>query len=77
MSKWNVGRVELWNVAKMRLKTFFQYSNILVEKTFWLVCAVLFALDTHGEAQQPGKVPRDRVANWRIPFQQLGPHAGI
>ena len=42
----------------IRLKTFFQYSNIPVEKTFGLVCAVLFALGSHAAAQQPKKVPR-------------------
>jgi putative ABC transport system substrate-binding protein len=42
----------------MRLKTFFQYSNIPVEKTSWLLCAMLFALCVPADAQQPKKVPR-------------------
>ena len=42
----------------MRLKTFFQYSNIPVVKTSWLLCALLFALCTLAEAQQSKKVYR-------------------
>ncbi|MFY9553554.1 MAG: hypothetical protein WAV47_02420, partial [Blastocatellia bacterium] len=42
----------------MRLKTFFQYSNITVEKTSWLVCAMLFAFCFSAQAQQTGKVFR-------------------
>ena len=42
----------------MRLKTFLQYFNIPVEKTSWLVCAILFALCLPANAQQAGKVPR-------------------
>jgi putative ABC transport system substrate-binding protein len=42
----------------MGLKTFFQYSNIPVEKTAWLLCGILFALCGSAAAQQPAKVPR-------------------
>ena len=42
----------------MRLKTFFQYSNISVEKTSWLVCTMLFAFCFSAQAQQPGKIFR-------------------
>jgi ABC-type uncharacterized transport system substrate-binding protein len=42
----------------MRLKTFFQHSNIPSARMFWLFCAMLFALCVSAEAQQTGKVPR-------------------
>jgi putative ABC transport system substrate-binding protein len=42
----------------MRVKTFFQYSSIPTAKTFLLLCAMLFALCTSAEAQQPGKIFR-------------------
>jgi ABC-type uncharacterized transport system substrate-binding protein len=45
----------------MRLKTFFQHSNIPSARMFWLFCAMLFALCVSAEAQQPGK-------NFRIGF---------
>ena len=44
--------------CKMRLKTFFQYSNIPVEKTSWLVCAMLLAFCFSAQAQQAGKMFR-------------------
>jgi putative ABC transport system substrate-binding protein len=42
----------------MRLKTFFQHSNIPSARMFWLFCAMLFALSYSAWAQQPKKVPR-------------------
>jgi putative tryptophan/tyrosine transport system substrate-binding protein len=42
----------------MRLKTFFQHSNIPSARMFWLFCAMLFALCSVAEAQQPAKIPR-------------------
>ena len=47
--------MESWTI---RLKTFFHYSNVPVEKMFWLICAMLFALCFPAEAQQPAKIPR-------------------
>jgi putative ABC transport system substrate-binding protein len=41
----------------MRLKTFFQYSNIPSARMFWLFCAMLFALCSPVEAQE-SKLPR-------------------
>jgi putative ABC transport system substrate-binding protein len=42
----------------MRLKTYFQHSNIPSARMFWLFCAMLFALRLSAEAQQPTKIPR-------------------
>jgi putative ABC transport system substrate-binding protein len=42
----------------MRLKTFFQHSNIPSARMFWLLCAMLLALSLPAAAQQTGKVPR-------------------
>jgi ABC-type uncharacterized transport system substrate-binding protein len=42
----------------MRLKTFFQHSNIPSARMFWLLCAMLLVLSLPAAAQQPGKVPR-------------------
>jgi putative ABC transport system substrate-binding protein len=42
----------------MRLKPFFHFSNIPVEKTSWLLCALLFALCVPARAQQAGKLPQ-------------------
>ena len=39
--------------CKTQLRTFFHYSNIPVEQTSWLVCAMLLALCPFAEAQQP------------------------
>src|SRR5215467_14470605 len=47
--------METWT---MRLKTFFHYSIVPVEKMFWLIFATLFALCSSATAQQPKKVPR-------------------
>jgi putative ABC transport system substrate-binding protein len=42
----------------MRLKTFFQHSNIPNAGMFWLLCAMLFVLSVPAEAQQTEKVHR-------------------
>jgi ABC-type uncharacterized transport system substrate-binding protein len=42
----------------MRLKTFFQHSNIPSARMFWLFCAMLFAHCVSAEAQLAGKVLR-------------------
>jgi hypothetical protein len=42
----------------MRLRTFFQYSNIPVMTMFLLLCAMLFALCFSAQAQQQTKIPR-------------------
>jgi ABC-type uncharacterized transport system substrate-binding protein len=42
----------------MRLKTFFQHSNIPSARMFWLLCAMLLVLSLPAAAQQTGKVPR-------------------
>jgi ABC-type uncharacterized transport system substrate-binding protein len=55
MESWNGGMMEC---CKMRLKPFSHFSNIPVEKTSWLLCAMLFALCVSAQAQQPKKVPR-------------------
>jgi putative tryptophan/tyrosine transport system substrate-binding protein len=47
--------MECWTI---RLKTFFQHSNIPSARMFWLFCAMLFALCSAAEAQQPAKIPR-------------------
>jgi putative ABC transport system substrate-binding protein len=47
--------MEYW---KGWLKTLFHYSNIPMEKAFWLVFIVLFPLCSPASAQQGGKVPR-------------------
>jgi ABC-type uncharacterized transport system substrate-binding protein len=47
--------MECWT---MRLKPFFHFSNVPVEKMFWLFCAMLFALCSSATAQQSAKVPR-------------------
>ena len=48
--------MECW---KMRVKTFFQYSNIPTVRKFLLLCALLLALSIPAEAQQPAKkIPR-------------------
>jgi ABC-type uncharacterized transport system substrate-binding protein len=40
----------------MRLKTFFQHSNIPSARMFWLFCAMLFALCYSASAQQSKKI---------------------
>ena len=52
--------------CKMGLKTFFQYSNIPGEKTFLLVCAVLFALCSSSETQQAKKIPRSEAQEFGL-----------
>ena len=47
--------MESWT---MRLKTFFQHSNIPSARIFYLICAMLFAFCFSADAQQPKKVPR-------------------
>jgi putative tryptophan/tyrosine transport system substrate-binding protein len=47
--------MECWTI---RLKTFFQHSNIPSARMFWLFCAMLFALCSAAEAQHPAKIPR-------------------
>jgi putative ABC transport system substrate-binding protein len=47
--------MECWT---MRLKPFFHYSNVLVEKMLWLIFFIFFAPSFQVEAQQPAKIPR-------------------
>src|SRR5688572_30035271 len=47
--------MECWT---MRLKTFFQYSNIPTARRFLLLCALLFAFSIPANAQQTAKVSR-------------------
>jgi ABC-type uncharacterized transport system substrate-binding protein len=42
----------------MRLKTFFHHSNIPIVRMLCLLCALLFALSVHAQAQQPGQIIR-------------------
>jgi putative ABC transport system substrate-binding protein len=50
----------------MRLKTFFQHSNIPSARMFWLFCAMLFALCSSVEAQE-SKLPRIGYVSGRDP----------
>jgi ABC-type uncharacterized transport system substrate-binding protein len=47
--------MEWWT---MRLKPFFHYSNVPVDKMFWLIFVMLFAFCFPAQAQQPTKIPR-------------------
>lgn len=47
--------MECWT---MRFKPFFHYSNVPVEKMFWLIFVMLFALCVSAQAQQTKKIPR-------------------
>jgi ABC-type uncharacterized transport system substrate-binding protein len=57
VKKWNDdnGIMEWWT---MRLKPFFHYSNVPVDKMFWLIFVMLFAFCLPAQAQQPTKIPR-------------------
>jgi putative tryptophan/tyrosine transport system substrate-binding protein len=47
--------MEWWT---MRLKPFFHYSNVPVDKMFWPIFVMLFALCVPAQAQQTNKIPR-------------------
>src|SRR5688572_19650578 len=60
MKTWSDGVMESWSVGSARLRASLQYSNTPIPR-FRLritLCAVLFALCSFAEAQQPAKISR-------------------
>ena len=42
-----------------------------------LLGTLLLTTAPSAEAQQPKKIPSDRIPSWFAPFRSLGPHRGI
>jgi ABC-type uncharacterized transport system substrate-binding protein len=62
MKTWSDGMVESWCVGLIPLRASLQYSNTPIPRKqlrlCLTLCAILYALCSPGEAQQPTKVPR-------------------
>src|SRR3990170_3946421 len=60
MNTWHDGVVESWSGGAIRLRASLQYSNIPIPRLrlCLTLCAMLFALCSPAQAQQPKKVPR-------------------
>jgi len=69
MNTWSDGVVESWSVGSIRLRASLQYSNTPTPRLrlCLTLCAMLFALCSSTQAQQPMKIPRIGFLNAASP----------